>query len=285
MNFNKMKKILKYKNCYLCGKSKNLKLISTITKKPKKETDFGIYAKEYYREIYFCNNCEVYNNFHTYDLDKLYFGKYNEVTYNNNLIKNFNIIKNLPEHKSDNKQRVKRINEFCKKKGFKPFTTKVLDIGSGLCVFLAELKTLGFNCYCIDPDSSSVEHAIKNVKVDGAFWGNFEDFETNMKFDIITFNKVLEHVKDPLSLLRISQKYINDGGFVYIELPDGDAALKNGEIMKREEFYIEHYTIFTDNSLKFLIKKGDFISSDIGRIHEPSDKYTLYAFFSPKVLL
>ena len=184
----------------------------------------------------------------------------------------------ITEGKSDNKHRVKRIVEFCKKRGMNSSTTKVLDIGSGLCVFLGELKKQGFRCYCIDPDSISVEHASKNVKVDIAFLGKLEDFKTDVKFDIITFNKVLEHIKNPLSSLKISEKYLNDSSFVYIELPDGDAALKNDEIMKREEFYIEHYTIFNEKSLKFLIEKAELICDGIRTIHEPSDKYTIYAF-------
>jgi len=150
----------------------------------------------------------------------------------------------------------------------------------GFVFFLAELKKSRCGCYCVEPNLAFAEHAIKNVGVNKVFHGNFEEFKTDMKFDIIAFNKILEHVKDPISLLIKARNYLDKNGFVYIELPDGESALKNDEIVKREEFYIEHYTIFSHDSLKFLIKESGFRCDESAGIHEPSDKYTLYAFLT-----
>ena len=59
----------------------------------------------------------------------------------------------LPYKKSDNKQRVDRINKyFITNSKFKK-DLKVLDIGSGLCVFLAELKKYFNDLTCIDPSA------------------------------------------------------------------------------------------------------------------------------------
>ena len=40
------------------------------------------------------------------------------------------------------------------------------------------------------------------------------------KFDLISFNKVLEHVKNPIMLLKSSKRFLNENGIVYIEVPD-----------------------------------------------------------------
>ena len=39
------------------------------------------------------------------------------------------------------------------------------------------------------------------------------------KFDLISFNKVLEHVKNPIMLLKSSKRFLNENGIVYIEVP------------------------------------------------------------------
>lgn len=260
-----------------------MKLVSEITEKPANETDLEIVPGEYNRQICVCGNCGVYNNFHDYDFSDFYSGQYNKMTYANKISDTFNRIRNLPDNKSDNKQRVKRIVEFCSNEKIDLTKTKVLDVGSGLCVFLAELKNYGFKCYCVDPDELSVDHAINNAKVDGSFCSEFGDMKTDTKFDIITFNKVLEHVKDPLPLLDKAREYLNDDGFVYIEVPDASGALAAGTIRQREEFFIEHFTIFTEKALKVLAEKAGYQCIIDRSIHEPSDKFTLYAFLRKSI--
>lgn len=276
-NSNKQKTNLLHKRCYVCN-STNLQLVCSITKRPEQETDFGMKPEDYCREINLCLNCRVYNNFHNYDFDELYSGKYNEAKYNSDLLTRYDAIMNLPLEKSDNKQRVKRIVDFCKVRDVNLKNAKVLDVGSGLCVFLGELLKYGVEGYCIDIDPISIKHALRNVKVKDAHVGSFIDYGADLRFDIITFNKVLEHVTEPVSLLRKAKMYLKDTGIVYVELPDGFSALKENALVERQEFFIEHYTIFNKSSLRFLIKKAGFICAEIRRVHEPSDKYTLYAF-------
>ena len=72
--------------------------------------------------------------------------------------------------------------------------------------------------------------------VDEAFHGTLFEFKSNRKFNLITFNKVLEHVDNPVEILKKSKDYLKPNGFVYIELPDGDNALKSEGIINREEF-------------------------------------------------
>ena len=62
--------LLKSLKCYLCNRGE-WELTGVITKKPEKETDFGIDPEDYHRIICLCKHCGVYNNFHNYDFDKL----------------------------------------------------------------------------------------------------------------------------------------------------------------------------------------------------------------------
>ena len=158
--------------------------------------------------------------------------------------------------------------------------TEVLDVGSGLCVFLGKLKKYGPRLHCIDPSPVSIEHAIKTVEVNTAFQGDFFDFESKKKYDLITFNKILEHIKNPIVMLSKAKELLKDDGTIYIELPDGRTASKNGGFIDREEFYLEHYTVFTEKSVKYLVNSVGLNIRIINEIHECSDKYTIYAFIN-----
>ncbi|MBW2975072.1 class I SAM-dependent methyltransferase [Candidatus Woesearchaeota archaeon] len=260
--------------CRLCG-SNDCRLILAINKKPEKETDFKI--KNYRRQIFFCNNCGVYFNSSNFDSSSIYSGYYNDATYQNRILERYNKIMGLPYDKSDNKGRVSRIVGFLKNKSLDPRGISALDVGSGLCVFLGEMKKHGFKCFCIDPDKSSISHAIENVGVDGAYCCSLNDFKTEHKFGLITFNKVLEHVEDPISMLKKAKDYLTPDGFVYIELPDAETAVKFGGALEREEFYVEHNFILTRKSFSFILEKSGF-DGEVRSIHEPSGKYTLFSF-------
>lgn len=266
-------------HCYLCGGGE-LELIAHIGQRPLGETDFGVPADGYRRQIRRCRTCAVFCNFHQMLGDRIYTHAYNAVTYNHDLYENYKRIRSFPEERSDNKQRVRRVIEFNKRMGCTPATTRVLDVGSGLCVFLGELKERGFTCYCVDPDPLSVEHALEHASIDGGYAGTLDSYRTDQRFDLITFNKVLEHVPDPVRMLSLAKPLLAFGGSIYLELPDGEAAFMNGGAVDREEFYIEHFTIFTPKSLEYLCRATGLRCSESGQIHEPSDKYTLYAFLA-----
>jgi len=131
-----MKKRFGNERCFVCG-ARGTNFIASIKKRPQKETDFKILPKDYYREIYFCNNCNTYNSFHDYDFSALYSEKYTRATYKNKVLEAFKRIIDFPEDISDNKYRVERVKKFCRKKGIDLHSSRVLDVGSGLCVFFS----------------------------------------------------------------------------------------------------------------------------------------------------
>ncbi len=79
--------------------------------------------------------------------------------------------------------------------------------------------------------------------------------------------------------LAKSAKHLNPGGFVYVEVPDGEAAVHEGP--GREEFFIEHHHVFSAASLALLATRAGFNVQVIERLHEPSTKYTLRGFLIP----
>lgn len=271
---------LQKKNCLLCGSSET-RLVGTIKTKPEKETEFGIPLGKYTRNVFKCQTCKVYLNQHNMLPDSLYKANYNKATYSKKFYDTYKRIMALPYDQSDNKHRVKRILQFIKEQGLDPGNVRVLDVGSGLCVFLGELKKHGYHCVCIDPDTISIQHALEHVEVEESHIGTLYDFQSAIPFDLIAFNKVLEHVRNPIAFLTIAKQFLSDQGKIYVELPDGDNALHNGNVVDQEEFYIEHFTIFNEASIKFLAEQAGLQCLEARNIHEPSGKYTVYAFMTP----
>ena len=100
----------------------------------------------------------------------------------------------------------------------------------------------------------------------------------NRKFDIICLNKVLEHVEDPLAMLQQCREDLASRGFLYLELPDGEAASEDEVGFDREEFYLEHHHVFTMTSMEILTRTVGLRSVELERLREPSTKYTLRSF-------
>lgn len=51
----------------------------------------------------------------------------------------------------------------------------------------------------------------------------FEDFETDERFDTVVMGFVLEHVEDPLQVLRHYLKFLRPGGRCFIAVPNGES--------------------------------------------------------------
>jgi SAM-dependent methyltransferase len=267
----------------LCG-VRDFKRATILNRPPAGEIKFEFSSGgEYRREILKCNVCGHYISVHEMDDSSLYSGDYVTSNYGDDgLIRAFERVISLDPKSSDNVGRVDRILEFSQRffrpDDFPGRAPKVLDVGSGLCVFLNRMKEFGWSCTAIDPDMRSVKHASERVGVN-AVHGDFMTIQDIGQYDLITFNKVLEHVKDPVSMLSRSMKFLLPKGLVYIELPDGESSSLEG--FEREEFTIDHHHIFSMASMVLLSVRAGFTVSLIERIREPSSKYTLYAFIYP----
>ena len=265
------------KNCPICSSS-NTKIIAELHKRPDGETPFAIPEDQYFRAFYHCENCHIYFAEHNYDFDELYRGQYNASTYANKITKTYEKIMNLPEGTSDNQLRCARVDAKLNSLNRPAEKTRILDVGSGLSVFLGRMKSLGYPGVAIDPDPISIQHAIEYIGLEGGFCGNVEDYNPNLPFQVLSMNKVLEHVRDPLKLLKDGLQHLETGGLCYLELPDGKNALAHAKLEEREEFFIEHYYAYSLLSMKKLMKDAGLVDLEVVEIHEPSDKYSLYAF-------
>jgi 2-polyprenyl-3-methyl-5-hydroxy-6-metoxy-1,4-benzoquinol methylase len=267
--------------CFLCGTRHWSRVFIYLTP-PGGEVRFAFSSRvPYYREIWRCDTCGHFVSLHSMDDRALYQGEYVQSTYGDGGIRRaFERINSLDPAKSDNVGRVQRILEFARKFLGDRITSSptVLDVGSGLCVFLHRMKQAGWDGTALDLDERALAHAREVVGVK-AVCADLQAAEDLGRFDLVTLNKVLEHVKDPVTLLACTARHVHDSGFVYVELPDGEAAVADGP--EREEFFIDHHHVFSLASFALLARQAGFRVHRLERIREPSTKYTLFAFLTP----
>ncbi len=262
-------------NCLFCQKN-SFKIAFKYFKPIKGEVKIDLKGKPYRRQYILCTFCGHFLSQYKFNLRNIYSEEYMENTYGERILKTFNKIINLPKGKSDNEKRIKRIEKFVKK-NIKKKKINLLDIGSGLGIFPYSVKKIGWNCLALDPDRRAAKHINKNlgIKTLNKDFLKINKIENN-NFDVITLNKVLEHVEKPIAMLSKVNQFLSKKSIVYIEVPDGSEASKFGK--EREEFTIDHIHVFSLKSLSLMAKKAQFKVLKIKKIKEPSTKYTLFAF-------
>ncbi len=261
--------------CRFCKSNKVL--IKQFIRPPKGETNFGFLP--YNRSLWQCTGCQHITNKHNFNIDTNFYKKtYQRTTYKEKARSRFTDLMSLPREQSDNRQRVNFIDNFWN--DTQPNKEKsCLDVGSGLGVFPAVLKELNWDCVAIEPDPEACEIIREQIGIE-VLSGDLIECHKIGEFNLISFNKVLEHIRNPTEMLLQSTLHLKPGGLIYIELPDGETALeKSGP--DREEFFVEHFDAYSRKSLEFLLKSVKFKILTIDQVYEPSGKFTLRAFAMP----
>jgi SAM-dependent methyltransferase len=251
--------------------------------RPEGETALARVAADYRRELFTCGVCRHVISVHTMAVAGLYDGDYVDATYGGaeGMRRQFDRIMALPAGQSDNAGRVARVSAFADARRGGHAGAMLLDVGSGLGVFAAAMKRQGWAPTALDPDARAVQHARDTVGV-AAICGDFMAAVDCGSHDVVTFNKVLEHVTDPIRMLARAKRFLKPGGFVYVEVPDAERAAADPAGFGREEFFIEHHHVFSYASAALLATRAGFDVLAIERLREPSTKYTLRLFAAPQ---
>jgi len=252
---------------------------------PAGETRFdlgrGTYARAYDR----CSLCGHWFARHELDVGRLYEHAYVDATYGGpaGMRARMERILALPPENSDNAGRVGRLLAFAATHvPRRPAALRLLDVGAGIGVFPAAMKAAGWAVVAVEPDPRTAAHLRDTAGVEAhAVPITSHELERIGRFDVVTFNKVLEHVEDPVEMLVAARRLLAPDGFVYVEVPDAEAAAPHGP--GREEFFLEHHHVFSPASLALMGARGGLSAIALERLREPSGKFTLRGFFALSV--
>lgn len=159
------------------------------------------------------------------------------------------------------------------------FNKRVLEAGCASGHVSEMLSAQGCTVVGIENDGSVVEPAmqwleriiVRNLDDDG-LWDELD----GELFDAILFGDVLEHLKDPLTALTNSVKYLLPAGIVVISVPniahaDVKIALMKGTFPYTESGLLDqtHIHFFTKDSLVDLVRKAGLVVTEVNRVTVP----------------
>ncbi len=97
---------------------------------------------------------------------------------------------------------------------------RLLDVGSGPGFFLRTAKNRGWRTVGIEPSRQAAAHARGlGLEIVEGFFGVETAAELG-RFDAISLNNVLEHVPDPVAVLRAARDILEPGGALCITVPN-----------------------------------------------------------------
>jgi len=100
---------------------------------------------------------------------------------------------------------------------------RLLDVGCGNGRFLSLARGLEWECHGVEPDAA----AARVVREQGMslLGSRVEDLPGDLAgtFDVITLNQVIEHVYDPVDVLRRCRDLLRPGGYIWLETPNTDS--------------------------------------------------------------
>jgi SAM-dependent methyltransferase len=188
----------------------------------------------------------------------------------------------MPSGQSDNAGRVARVVSFAHRWFGELNQPRVMDIGAGTGVFLSRLvnETAGAWQYLgVEPDPRAAAHLRQLDRfpvVESMYLGQPE----LQGFNLVTLNKVLEHIEQPLQFLQqVAGSLVADDGLLYIEVPDKVTT----RLRPPQDNILGplHCHLYDPMSLAHLVRRAGLELLRIDRIAEPSGKLSVYAFAAP----
>jgi 2-polyprenyl-3-methyl-5-hydroxy-6-metoxy-1,4-benzoquinol methylase len=135
---------------------------------------------------------------------------------------------------------------------------RLLELGCGPGTFMKVARERGWSVRGIDLNAQSVAHchAAGLDVVCGAFPHPAFDGET---FDVAVMSDFLEHVTDPLAVLRATAERLAPGGLLFLTTPDVGSPLARAAGLRWPHLKpVEHLTYFSRATLRELLGRAGF---------------------------
>jgi SAM-dependent methyltransferase len=134
-----------------------------------------------------------------------------------------------------------------------------LEIGCSSGFFLEELKSRGFkDVRGCEPSVEAQELAHPSVR-DGIHTGFFtESTFPDATFDLICCFQTLDHLSDPLGILRTCHAKLKPGGLLYVIVHDADGLQARLFGEKSPIIDVEHVYLFNRRTLPLAVEKAGF---------------------------
>jgi 2-polyprenyl-3-methyl-5-hydroxy-6-metoxy-1,4-benzoquinol methylase len=159
----------------------------------------------------------------------------------------------------------------------KPFFKgkKALELGpaSG---YMTKLLVKEFDAIHLVEGSESLLQQIPHYPNTQKFCSYFEEYETTEQYDTIVMSHVLEHIKDPVLVLRKIYSWLHDDGVFLISVPNAKSIhrivavemglLKSVHELNSRDHELGHYRVYDMDMLKSHVTEAGFKIRETGGI-------------------
>jgi SAM-dependent methyltransferase len=270
--------------CAICESALDRELLR-ISEPDRFERHLGIARDGYVRTWIECSSCGAATNVHASGnrerLDSLAAGYYEVDFAGSSIGDKFAKVIALPPERSDNAQRVARIHSFLEQ--WLPTSRRglrALDIGAGTGVFLwrflEEAEKDAWTATAVEPDAIAAAH-LRSLDRFPVIEGLFSQRLGLLDFDLVTLNKVVEHLADPVGLVKEAASALRTpAGVLYVEVPDKLTVYHRPPT--DNILGALHFHLYDPVSIAVLLSRAGLATLRIDRIFDPSGKITIAAF-------
>jgi len=160
---------------------------------------------------------------------------------------------------------------------------KFLDIGSGSGELLYFAKKMGFQTLGVEPNEGYANFCKDNLKLN-IVNSTYEDANLNKnEYNIVHLNQVLEHLPNPITVLKDLKSYIKENGLLIITVPDIEAQMHSPNTI----FHYAHVYNYNHVHLKKIINDQGFEilnpeTKTTSIIAQKTNNYKILKFELPK---
>ena len=169
----------------------------------------------------------------------------------------------------------------------RPPPARVLEVGCAAGFALEVLQEQGYDVYGAEISSAMVAEAGRRIGSERIHHGPLQrGIHGDQKFDVITMWDVVEHVEDPIELLRIARSMIADDGILVLETQNVASMFARMLGVNWQHYkFEEHLYHFDPKTIQVLLARGGwsilenssrrggkyvslgFVVERVGRIH------------------
>jgi 2-polyprenyl-3-methyl-5-hydroxy-6-metoxy-1,4-benzoquinol methylase len=170
---------------------------------------------------------------------------------------------------------------------------KILELGCADGGVTEKLLESFKDVIAVDASSELIKKAKQRAPGAKYFQALFEEYDPGQKFDTIILGHVLEHVIDPVFILKKVSNWLNDKGFIVLTVPNGESIhrrigvemgmLKFSNQLNEDDIKAGHRRVFTVQTLRAtVIESGLNILKETGVLIKPLSNRQMYEW--PKEL-
>jgi len=137
-------------------------------------------------------------------------------------------------------------------------TNRLLDVGCGSGLLLEAARENGWDVQGVDVSISSVEH-VRSLGFE-VHHGELKDIQlAGEQFDVITAAEIVEHLFDPVAVLKEAYRLLRPGGLLWLTTPHANSLA--ARVMKLEWRIVcppEHLQLFSVKGLRTALRQAGF---------------------------